>query len=155
VAAAHQSATRILERGNAVRRIKSDMEAFDFASNLAEIREDEFDGRLNRRFGGLFSTQFGPKFSEVIFDRHEPQMRALQLGESIPSNIGTTSCSGPQHSGGNAEDDGEERSDARAVVIKEFTDLSPSDKRHIISGAIFCAGLGVFIAYLCINGGKI
>jgi hypothetical protein len=44
-----------------------------------------------------------------------------------------------------------QRGDGPVVIFEVLPGRSQNDKRYIISGAIFCAGMGVLVAYLCLQ----
>ena len=52
------------------------------------------------------------------------------------------------------DSDGRYGREGDAVVIKGFKDMPADDQNKVIAGAVFVAGMGVFLAYICIQGRK-
>lgn len=54
----------------------------------------------------------------------------------------------------NANEDRRQSGDCGAVVVQKFSDMPGTDKRNVISGAIFAIGVVGLVAYLAVRRNK-
>ncbi len=53
-----------------------------------------------------------------------------------------------------ADEGGSHSGDRDAVVIKGFEDMPADDQNKVLAGALFVAGMVVFVAYVCVQWSK-
>lgn len=109
-------------------------------------------------FGRMFGVEFVSWITKKTVRSTTMYIGALMdpVGVVLLSSQTAQGVGGPRHNDRvPSNESGGERDNRGVVLVKQFSDMPERDKRNVIGGALFLAGLCIFAAYLAIQSWRV